>query len=229
MAYPHENISFIHSRPHFFARFGATYFQSQRYFGEQTKNTAGAIAKFKPTKIVVEARSDEAWLAKNPTNKIIDTLNHKRMVTHGGGIFGFNSNLLRIEDDDVCLVLLNNVGNPKRSEITQNLLAVLYDKPHKLPSIKKEIVVSEAVLKKYEGTYEVVPQFQIVITVEKGRLVAQATGQPKFELFAQKDNYFFLKAVEAEVEFVNDEKGAISQLFLYQGGRKTPTKKSSNL
>lgn len=154
-------------------------------------------------------------------NKIAD----KQITTHSGGIFGFNANLARIEQDDVCVLLLNNVGNPKLSEITQKIFDVLYDKPYTLPEIKKEVSVSEDILKKYVGTYEVVPAFQIVVTVENGRLVAQATGQPKFELFAQKDNYFFLKAVEAEVEFANDEKGIPSQLFLYQGGRKTPAKK----
>lgn len=154
-------------------------------------------------------------------NKMAD----KQITTHSGGIFGFNANLARIEQDDVCVLLLNNVGNPKLSEITQKIFEVLYDKPYTLPEIKKEVSVSEDILKKYVGTYEVVPAFQIVVTVENGRLVAQATGQPKFELFAQKDNYFFLKAVEAEIEFANDEKGIPSQLFLYQGGRKTPAKK----
>jgi CubicO group peptidase (beta-lactamase class C family) len=155
----------------------------------------------------------------------IATVDGKKKVSHGGGIFGFNAHLARIEQDDLCVVLLNNVGNPKLSEISQKAFDIVYDKPYKLPEVKKEMVVSEEILKKYVGTYEIVPQFQIVISVEKGQLVAQATGQPKFDLFAQKDNYFFVKAVEAEVEFLSDDKGAVTQLLLYQGGRKTPAKK----
>ena len=155
----------------------------------------------------------------------IDSLNGKKVLAHGGGIFGFNANFVRIEQDDISIVLLNNVGNPKLSDITKDIFSILYDKPYKIPKVKKEIKVDEEILKKYIGTYEIVPQFKINVTVESGTLQAQATGQPKFELFAEKDNYFFVKVVEAEVEFVNNEKGETELLYLYQGGKKIPAKK----
>ena len=157
---------------------------------------------------------------------IIDSTNAKRITTHGGGIFGFNANFARVEQDDICIILLNNVGNPRLEDITRDIFAILYDKPYKIPEGKAEIKVSAEILNKYIGTYEVVPEFKIEINVENGQLVAQATGQPKFELFAQKDNYFFLKAVEAEVEFVINDKGVVEKLILYQGGRKTPATKT---
>jgi hypothetical protein len=144
---------------------------------------------------------------------------------HGGGIFGFNANFARIEQDDIAVVLLNNVGNPKLSDITKDIFAILYEKPYKIPAAKKEMKVSEDILKKYVGTYEIIPQFKIDVTLENGTLQAQATGQPKFELFAEKENYFFLKVVEAEVEFINNEKGEIASLNLFQGGKITPAKK----
>jgi CubicO group peptidase (beta-lactamase class C family) len=155
----------------------------------------------------------------------IDSADGKRITTHNGGIFGFNSSFYRVEADDVCIVMLNNAGNPKLDEIAGSVLKILYNKPYKLPEAKKEITLSQEMLKRYEGLYEVVPQFQITITVEEGKLIAQATNQPKFELFAQKENYFFLKAVEAEVEFVTNEKKEVEKLILYQGGRKTDAKK----
>ncbi len=111
-------------------------------------------------------------------------------------------------------------------DITKDIFAILYDKPFKIPESKAEIKVSTEILNKYIGTYEVVPEFKIEVNVENGQLVAQATGQPKFELFAQKENYFFLKAVEAEVEFVSNDKGVVEKLVLYQGGRKTPAMKT---
>jgi CubicO group peptidase (beta-lactamase class C family) len=155
----------------------------------------------------------------------IVNINGKEITSHAGGIFGFNANLARVEEDNVCILLLNNVGNPKLEQITKDIFAVLYDKPYKIPKGKAEIKVSAEILNKYIGTYEVVPEFKIEVNVENGQLMAQATGQPKFELFAQKDNYFFLKAVEAEVEFVSNGQGVVEQLFLYQGGRKTPARK----
>ena len=155
----------------------------------------------------------------------IDSLQGKRVMMHGGGIFGFNANFARNDQDDISIVLLNNVGNPKLGAITNDIFAILYDKPYTIPEKKKEISVSEEILKKYVGTYEIVPQFKIDITVQNGTLQAQATGQPKFGLFPQKDNYFFVKGVEAEVEFMSNDKGEIDSLNLYQGGKKTPAKK----
>jgi CubicO group peptidase (beta-lactamase class C family) len=155
----------------------------------------------------------------------IDSLDGKRITAHNGSIYGFNSSLLRIEADSVAVILLNNVRNPKLDEITTGILNIIYGKPYQLPEQKKEITVPEEILKKYIGTYEVTPQFQITVTVEEGKLMGQATNQPKFELFAEKDNYFFLKAVEAEVEFVSSDKGLVEKLILYQGGRKTEAKK----
>ena len=54
---------------------------------------------------------------------------------------------------------------------------------------------------------------------------AQATGQPKFELFPTSETEFFLKVVEAQVTFVRDEAGKVTQLILNQNGRKMPAKK----
>jgi CubicO group peptidase (beta-lactamase class C family) len=155
----------------------------------------------------------------------MDSLDGKRITAHNGSIYGFNSSLLRIEADDVFVVLLSNVGNPKLDELAAGILKIIYDKPYQLPEEKKVITVADEILKKYIGTYEVTPQFQITVTVEEGKLIAQATSQPKFELFAQKDNYFFVKAVEAEVEFVSSGTGVVEKLILYQGGRKTDAKK----
>ena len=55
--------------------------------------------------------------------------------------------------------------------------------------------------------------------------MAQATGQPKFELFPTSETEFFLKVVEAQVTFVRDEAGKVTQLILNQNGRKMPAKK----
>jgi CubicO group peptidase (beta-lactamase class C family) len=155
----------------------------------------------------------------------IDSIEGKRITAHSGGIFGFNSNFARVEADDICIVLLNNVGNDKLQEITQNILAILYNKPYKIPENKVAVQLSDTILKKYTGTYELAPQFKIDITTANGQIFAQATGQPKFELFAQKENYFFIKAVSAEVEFIINAQGQVEKMILYQGGRNTEGKK----
>jgi CubicO group peptidase (beta-lactamase class C family) len=81
----------------------------------------------------------------------------------------------------------------------------------------KEITVSPQVLAQYTGTYELRPGFDMVITAEGGQLISQATGQGKLPLFAESETKFFPKLIDAEIEFLKDDKGAVTHLVLHQG------------
>ena len=87
------------------------------------------------------------------------------------------------------------------------------------------MAVSPDVLKQYVGEYELAPGFSITVTVENNKMFGQATGQSKFELFAEKEYLFFLKVVDSKIEFVKDEKGAVKRLILYQNGQDMPGNK----
>ena len=87
------------------------------------------------------------------------------------------------------------------------------------PPERKAIAVPLSMLTAYIGTYELQPGFVLTITLDGDQLMAQATGQQKFPLFAETTTRFFLKAVDAQVDFVRDEKGAVTQLVLHQAGR----------
>ncbi len=83
-----------------------------------------------------------------------------------------------------------------------------------------EISLDEDILKRYAGTYNLAPNFDIVMTVEDGKLMTQATGQGKFELFAKSETRFFLKVVAAEVEFIEGADGKYDSMILYQNGQE---------
>ena len=55
--------------------------------------------------------------------------------------------------------------------------------------------------------------------------MTQATGQSKVEIFPSSPTEFFLKVVDAQITFVKDASGAVTQLVLHQGGRDMPGKK----
>jgi hypothetical protein len=63
------------------------------------------------------------------------------------------------------------------------------------------------------------------VFLDGAQLKAQATNQPSFELFAEKENLFFLKVVEAKVEFIKDSNGVVTELVLYQNGQQPRGKK----
>jgi D-aminopeptidase len=97
--------------------------------------------------------------------------------------------------------------------------------PVEMQKIRTEIKLSENILKKYTGTYEVLSQFQIIIDIENEQLTAQMTGQPKIKLYPEKENVFFAKAFEGEIEFVSSARGIVEKLIMHQGGQQTSAKK----
>jgi D-alanyl-D-alanine carboxypeptidase len=68
----------------------------------------------------------------------------------------------------------------------------------------------------YAGRYQIAPQFVLEMTRDGDRYYAQATGQPKLEIFAQNERTFFSRDVEAELRFDDALPG---QFVLRQGGR----------
>jgi hypothetical protein len=49
--------------------------------------------------------------------------------------------------------------------------------------------------------------------------MTQATGQHKLPLYPESETKFFLKVVDAQVDFVKNDKGEVTGLVLHQGGR----------
>jgi hypothetical protein len=50
--------------------------------------------------------------------------------------------------------------------------------------------------------------------------IVEATGQNKVEIFAESETKFFLKVVDAQLEFVKDETGKVGKVIFYQCGQK---------
>ena len=157
---------------------------------------------------------------------MISTVNGKKLVEHGGGITGFVSDIRRIPEDETCIVVLDNQPNGANpSDIARDISAILNGKDVKLPETKVAITVDTTILHQYVGVYQISPTFTIAVTLDGGRLYGQATGQGKFELFAQKNDSFFLKIVQAEVEFVRGTDNKVENLILHQNGQDIPGKR----
>jgi CubicO group peptidase (beta-lactamase class C family) len=148
----------------------------------------------------------------------VHTANGRKVIEHNGGIEGFNTALAYYPDDKLTVVVLANLSGRAPESIAGNLAALAHGEKVVLPSERKEVTVSPAILEKYVGTYELMPNFDLVMTLEGGQLMTQATGQSKFPLFAESETKFFLKVVDAEVEFFKNDKGEVIHLILHQGG-----------
>lgn len=143
-------------------------------------------------------------------------------IAHDGGIEGFNTALAYDPDRKLTVVVLGNLNGPTPGKLAKSLLTLARGGAVTLPSERQAATVAPDQLSQYEGVYELAPTFAITMRVRDGRLMTQATGQQEFELFSESKDRFFLKVVDAQVEFTRDASGKVTGLILHQGGRSMP-------
>lgn len=143
-------------------------------------------------------------------------------IEHGGGIEGFNTSLAYDPDRKITVVVLGNLNGPTPGKLAKSLMTLARGGAVTLSVERKAVTVAPDQLPQYEGVYELAPTFAITMRVKDGKLMTQATGQDEFELFPEGKDRFFLKVVDAQVEFTRDASGKVTGMILHQGGRSTP-------
>lgn len=147
------------------------------------------------------------------------------MVWHNGGTGGYHSFIGFDPKARKGVVVLSNAANDI-DDIGRHLLVGQYPLAKlEAPKEHKEIKLDPKVFDAYVGDYQLAPNFVITITREADQLFIQATGQGKLELFAESEADFFLKAVDAQLTFVRDDKGQVTHLVLHQNKLDQPAKK----
>jgi CubicO group peptidase (beta-lactamase class C family) len=151
----------------------------------------------------------------------IDSVYGMMVTAHSGGIHGFTSFITRIPQEELTVILLDN-SMRDLSKIAMKLSAISLNKPYVFPQFTKEVTVDKAILEQYVGEYQLAPGFTITIRLDGNQLKAQATGQSEIMVYPESENVFFLKVVEAKIEFLKDTSGKVASLVLHQGGRDIP-------
>jgi len=141
-----------------------------------------------------------------------------KLIGHGGGIYGFATQISRFPDDRVTVVVLSNVQGAGAGSVANNLSAIAFGEPPTLPKERKAITLPSATLDRYVGEYQLLPNVTATITNEAGKLFIRMTGQGNLELFAETEKDFFLKVVDAQVSFETDASGKATKLLFKQGG-----------
>jgi D-alanyl-D-alanine-carboxypeptidase/D-alanyl-D-alanine-endopeptidase len=147
------------------------------------------------------------------------------IVWHNGGTGGYHSFIGFDPKARKGVVVLSNAANDI-DDIGRHLLESRYPLAKvEAPKERKAIKLEAKIFDAYVGEYQLVPNFVIIISREGDQFFGQATGQGKFELFAETETDFFLKAVDAQITFVKDDKGQVTHLVLHQGKVDQPAKK----
>jgi CubicO group peptidase (beta-lactamase class C family) len=145
-----------------------------------------------------------------------------KLITHGGGLNGFNSDLRRYADINATVVVLQNcipnAPGTAASELAGQISEIFFWEDMKSQeSVKVDKTVSSSKYDDYVGRYD---YGGAVMTIRRDgdRLFAQLVGQPEYEVFPKSENEFFWKVTDANVTFVRDEKGLVTHLIHRQSG-----------
>jgi|CZKL01.1.fsa_nt_gi CubicO group peptidase (beta-lactamase class C family) len=147
--------------------------------------------------------------------------------SHGGANEGFRNMFVAYEKSGVGAVVMTSgdAGGQLGDEVIHSIAAE-YGWPDFHPTVRTAIQVDPKILAQYVGTFELQKGFNLVVTLENGQLITQATGQGKAPLYAESETKFFPTVIPAEIEFLKDDHGTVSALVLHQGGHdmKAPKK-----
>jgi CubicO group peptidase (beta-lactamase class C family) len=143
-----------------------------------------------------------------------------REISHGGGLAGFSSFLLRLPNENFTVVVLANSA-PGSHEVVPDTLAhdlvkfYLGDKLAPRPEVNKD--VSPKAFDAVAGRYEFGGQI-LTVSKEGDHLFAQFGSEPNLEIFATSETEFFWKDVEAQITFVKDKSGKIVKALMRKNG-----------
>ncbi len=153
-------------------------------------------------------------------------------VEHGGADAGFRSNIVRFPAQRLSVVILSNAGDINAGRLSRRVADAYLDgtveplPASDTPKIHTEIPLDPARLDALVGDYALNPSFVISFTKENGKLMTQATGQPKFPVFPSGERTFFLKVVDAQFTFdAPSEGGVVMGGTLHQNGRNQPARR----
>jgi CubicO group peptidase (beta-lactamase class C family) len=156
----------------------------------------------------------------------IKNVGDEQYFGHGSANEGFRSTYFGSKKGGNGVVVMVNSDNGAIMNEVVNSVATVYGwKDFYKPVFRKTIAVAPEVLDEYIGEYELAPQFKITIRRDGVGLLAKATNQGEIKLYAEERNKFFIKEVDAKIEFVKDSSGKVSKLILYQNGRNMDGKK----
>jgi hypothetical protein len=86
------------------------------------------------------------------------------------------------------------------------------------PTPRRETRVDPSVFDRYVGRYQLAPALILTVGRQGNRLFTQFTGEPPFELFAESETDYFLKAADAQFTFESDGTGKVTAVLLRLNG-----------
>ncbi len=141
------------------------------------------------------------------------------IIWHNGQTGGYHSFIGFDPNKRRGVAILSNSAN-SIDDIALHLLESQYKLAQfNLPKEHKVAKIDYNLYDAYAGRYEMAPNVFFTIRRDGDRLTAQLTGQDSLEVFPESETEFFYKVVDAQLTFVNNDKGEVTTLILHQNGQ----------
>lgn len=138
---------------------------------------------------------------------------------HGGSNAGFKAQFMAyLETGQGAAVMTNADGGEMLAAEVLRSIAREYGWPELAPTEKSVIEVDAAILRRYEGRYEVAPDLVASVTLEGTRLVFRMGTRPAVDLYAESTSRFFAMSPATTIQFISAQDGTVTHAVV-NGGR----------
>jgi hypothetical protein len=144
------------------------------------------------------------------------------IIWHDGGTAGFRTWIGYAPRSRTGVVVLSNVGGAAApNDIGRHLLDTSQALRQTFPAPPKQRIetrIDPSAFDRLIGRYQVAPAAVLTISRQEGRFLAQLTGQPAYEIFAESEKDYFFKVVDAQLTFETDAQNKPVAVVLHQNG-----------
>ena len=144
----------------------------------------------------------------------------RRIWGHNGGINGFSTQINRLPDEGLTVIVLANIEQAPAGRIADKLTDLYFD-----PSVAAGAGVkpTTAEMDRFVGRYQLAPNLVIAVTRDGDHLLAQATNQPKVELFREAGRTYFVTVAPLSMTFAAGDRAP--EVSVRQGRADTVAKR----
>jgi hypothetical protein len=137
---------------------------------------------------------------------------------------GFNAEIQRYPDDDVCVIVLSNNYAATASTIATDLAAMVFGERYEVLAVNPGVTIAASLLDAYSGRYVGGPDFLIPgvtlsLANRDGTLVMTWSSGAVEPLLPQSDSTFFDRKFWATIRFVRNAGHRGTELIYHSGGR----------
>lgn len=202
---------------------------TQPYAAGAIESTVDDLAKWMTAlgegKVVDPALLERAWTPFAPRERPSPygygwNIRHEadeRWIRHGGAINGFISDAVWIPEKRVFVAVLCNSLGDRTPELLLKTLAL---EAVGRPAPKRDVITLPVLtLDRCVGVYAASPELKFTFSRDGQKLFVAATGKTKIELFAEAEDSFFAKEIDAQFRFMVDGEKA-SAVTVTRNGRE---------